>query len=264
MLLGTERISERPPHAQHIVGVKFNVIYDVVEVCLGPDKEMSPHPVADVASKINEKMIAVKSDAATCGETAIAGWAIKKHPLAAHASHEIGIHSSHHVPRKYPVKVIKNRTIFLVTVVEHLFITSSNFCAVAEVILQNTIDAETRIEPALFRWRQISFGRIGVLGGEKNANAHGNVNLLRMGESCQKKYRTRGWDKRELPQYSPLVGSFRLLGCGRQIDAAHSAVASGRARRRIVAAAELPARETRDRQFKSLVRAADSVADRRS
>jgi hypothetical protein len=54
------------------------------------------------------------------------------------------------------------------------------------------------------------------------------------------------------------------LGCGRQIDAAHSAVASGRARRRIVAAAELPARETRDRQFKSLVRAADSVADRRS
>ena len=61
MLLGTERISERTPHAQHIVGVKFNVIYDVVEVCLGPDKEMSPHPVADVASKINEKMIAVKS-----------------------------------------------------------------------------------------------------------------------------------------------------------------------------------------------------------
>ena len=222
---------------------------------------MSPHPVADVASKINQKMIAVKSGAATCGETAIAGWAIEKHPLAAHASHEIGIHSSHQVPRKYPVKVIKNRTIFLVTVVEHLFITSSNFCAVAEVILQNTIDAETRIEPALFWRRQIGFGRVGVLSGEKNANAHGNVNLLRMGESCKKKkYRTRGWDKCELPQIQPPCRSFRRLGCGRQIGAAHSAVASGRARRRIVAAGASRPGNSRP-PIQNLVRAADSVAD---
>ena len=47
ILLGTEGVADGSTDSQHIVGVKFDVIHDVVEVSLGADKEVSPHACSE-------------------------------------------------------------------------------------------------------------------------------------------------------------------------------------------------------------------------
>ena len=59
ILFGTESVSDGRAHAKHIVGVKLNVIHDVVKVSLRADKETSKEGIAYAGAKVEEKVVAV-------------------------------------------------------------------------------------------------------------------------------------------------------------------------------------------------------------
>jgi hypothetical protein len=203
-LFETERVADRSTHTEHIIGVEFGIVHDVVEVSFGTDEEMFPQAVTDVGANMKEKVIGVKVGGATYGEIATAGGTVKEDPLAANPGHEISVHSVAQVRREYRVYVIKDWAIFLKAVVGLLCVGGGEFRAVAVVVFENAVEAEAGIQPALLWRRQESLGSILVLGGQKNASANRNVNLLGTGKSSEeKKERTRGRDRHELSQIQP-------------------------------------------------------------
>jgi len=200
-LFETEGVADRPTYTQHIVGVEFHIVHDVVEVSFGTDEKVFPHAVTDVGANMKEKVIRVKVGGATYGEIATAGGTIKEDPFAANPAHEISVHSVAQVRREYRVYVIKDWAIILKAVVGLLRVGGGEFCAVAVVVFENAVEAEAGIQPALLGRRQESLGSILVLGGQKNASANRNVNLLGTSKSSQeKKERARGRDRHELSQ----------------------------------------------------------------
>jgi hypothetical protein len=221
-LFETEGVADRSTDTQHVIGVEFGIVHDVVQVSFGTNEEVLPHPVADVGAHIKEKMIRVKVGGATYGEIATAGGTVKEDPLAANPGHEVSVHSVAQVRREYRVYVIKDWAICLKAVVGLLLVGGGELCAVAVMVFENAVEAEAGIQPALLWRRQESFRSVGVLGGQKNAGTNRNVNLLGPSKSSEeKKERTRGRDKHELSQIQPpFFSSFELLGYGRQISGA--------------------------------------------
>jgi len=151
----------------------------------------------------------------------------------------------------------------LVAVIKLVFVNRGQLSVVAVAVLEDTSEAETGIESALLRGRNIIRRRTGIFRGQQNPSTHGNIKLLRMGETNEKHNRRRQWNERELSQVQPPFKTFRLLGMGRQIGGAGEAAASGWWRdaggrngllRKI--------RLATARMFKNLFWAADSISDR--
>ena len=55
-----EAVADADPQAQNVVGVELIIVEDVVEVGLGPHKELPQEAIANAGSGVNQKMIAVQ------------------------------------------------------------------------------------------------------------------------------------------------------------------------------------------------------------
>jgi hypothetical protein len=166
VLVSVERITDGSAETKHVVGVEDRgVVDDAVVMGLGTEKEASPHSVLDAAAQVQEKVIAVEMEGSTGGIVAGSVGVIEQHALASDASHEVGVGPFGQVGREHGVEVVHHGSILLIVVVEPVMVAKGNFRAVAEMVLENAVEADAGIESALLGRGQVSLGSRGVLGG---------------------------------------------------------------------------------------------------
>jgi hypothetical protein len=169
-LIPVESKADGSTEAQNVVGVKFGVIEDVVEVGLGADKESPPQHVADLGTGMNQEVIAVHAGGAT-REIAVAVLGVEKQALTARTGREVDAGLLGEAGRKHSgdaghvneVEVIEEGPVGLIGVVEIPLIAKGELGAIAEVVLVGALDADVGVESALLRRRQESQGSARVL-----------------------------------------------------------------------------------------------------
>lgn len=193
-----EGVADGCAETKDVVGMEVDgVIDDPVVVCFGADKEAPPEGVADAGADVKKKMIAIQMGGAT-GVIAVAGWRIEKCGLAARASREIGSGFLGQEGRIHSVEIVKHGAVELIVVIVPLVVSISNFRAVAVVILENPLDADTGVDAASLGRGQISFGSGDVLGREESGATDGDVKSLGISGPGKQNKRTYGHQSSEL------------------------------------------------------------------
>jgi len=108
-LVWTDGVPDGGAYSNHVIRTEVGgIIYDVIEVSLGPDKDVSPYVVADAAANIDQKVVAAgvagaEKDAVASGLVTIEACA-----LPADASHEIDAYLLAQVGLVHAVEVKKD------------------------------------------------------------------------------------------------------------------------------------------------------------
>ena len=103
--------------AEDMVGVKFEIVGNEIVMGFGADKECPPEVIADSDSSMNEEMGAINVSAATGHEAAICG-VVEQDRLTANPRHEVGPGFSRYVIGIDDIRVIQDRAIVLIPVVQ--------------------------------------------------------------------------------------------------------------------------------------------------
>lgn len=225
MSVSVEGIADGSAQAKNAVGVEiFGVIDDVVVMGFGPEKEVSPYPIAESSAYVNQKMIAVQVSGTATRVNATTVRVVIQHGLAAHAGREDRAGSLRDAGGervefggKNGVEVVKQRAKFLIVVVEPLFISKGEFATVPKAVLNDAVEAGARVEATSLWRRQVRQGSGIVSGGEQSVSADGEVHLLSRSESGKQKNRTHRRDSRDLSQIQPPLCFVPFLKCIRWI-----------------------------------------------
>lgn len=178
-LVRSETAPHRDPNPKYIVGVKFEVVRDVVPVSFGADKEAPPDSVADAYSRMKKEMVAVESTVAAASRyCAAAELIVKNQGLAADPGHEIAARLTRQLASKHSIDVVENWAIRLEVVVVGLVVPERALDIQPEMIIKNVFGAGAGIHPALYGWRQKSNGRCRILRRPKSVAADSDVHLL--------------------------------------------------------------------------------------
>jgi len=209
-LSGTEGVSDRGTEAEHVARVELGVVHDVVVVGLRADEEVPKEVVADIATEVQQEMIAVHEDGtiSSVGRATNSELVVEDRSLAAHAAHKIGGHSAiapWQARSKNSVEVIQHRAIFLIAVVEVSLRAGRHLGAEAETIAEDNLGVYAGIRSAPLGRRWVSQRCAVGFGGKQRAAADGNVNLLSARNSRKYDDRANRRERKEPSQSSPLL-----------------------------------------------------------
>lgn len=177
--LRSEAAAEGDSNPKYVVGVKLEVVGDVVPMGFGTYEEAPPDRVANAHSSVKKKMVAVKSIVAATGwDGAPTELIVEDQGLAADAGHEIAAGFARQLARKNAVDVIEDRAIRLKVVVVRLMVAKRPFHIQPEVIVENVFGAGARINATLYGWGQKSHGCRGILRRPESVAADSDIHFL--------------------------------------------------------------------------------------
>ena len=163
--------------AEDMVGVKFEIVGNEIVMGLGADKECSPEVIADSDSSMNEEMGAVNVSAATRNEAAICG-VVEQDRLSANPCHEVGSGFSRHMIGIDDIRVIQDRAIVLVSVVQTFVCAECAFNIESPAPVAEVLQAGTGEDSSRFCRRNIGLGRGLGFGRPQSAAAQAEIDLL--------------------------------------------------------------------------------------
>jgi len=192
-LFGTaDGVPDWGPYADNVVGAEVgSVVYDVVEVRLGPHKDISVYVVADAAANIHQEMVA--AGVAGTEIDAVAGRlvTIEASGLPADAAHEVGADLLAQAGLVHAVEVKQDGA---EGYAKSRVISSARFPGSlkieADVFVKDDVSADTWVQASLFGYHTTTYTARGRPRRQDRTEAEHGVSLLRVGEGAEQEKRT--------------------------------------------------------------------------
>ena len=183
-------MADGAPDAKDVVGVKFEIVGDEVVMGFGADKECSPEVVADTNSRMHKEVGAVDVGAAAGSVSAIGG-VVKQDRLATNPGHEVGTRLCRQAIGIDDIRVVQDRTIVLVPVVQTFFCAHCAFDIDSPTALGKVLQTGAGVGPTRFGRGNEGLGGRQGFGRPQGAAVEAEIDLLGMAEWSKRRERRR-------------------------------------------------------------------------